>query len=1248
MKKFINTVLCVLTTLTAVAFALPSAFAATPSASTMPSEQDIINVVGILEIMNGDYYGNLNLDNNVTRAEFTKMALCSSTLKNSIKTGSAASPYIDVRSSHWAAGYVVTAVENGFIKGYLDGTFKPDNQVTLEEAATVMLRVLGYSELDSANYPTAQLAKYAELGLGNGISASQGQALTRRECMYLIYNTLCAEAKNGQTYCNTLGYATDTNNRIDYMSLISDNMDGPVTVYDDGAYLNSIGFSLSSATVYRDNVLSSVSEIKPYDVVYYNKKIKTLWCYTEKKIGTVDSINVSGKTSVSSDYKGVSAANDSVIVNGTSYSLGNADVRYKFSAYGAIKCDDFVMLMLDKDGKAGDAVLADENIFNAYVTKTEDKNSITDATLKGPYTVTDVSTLALEIPFDLNTAKIYYGSKNISSSEIEKYDVYYYSVPFNSVWIYREKYVGSVDSANVSGVVSTASDYKGAAAASDCIIVDGKTYVLGNDDVKHKFSAYGTITVDNFVLLMMDKNDMVADAVIATEDIYSKYVKEEDKISVMDSTLKGPYVAIDSDSVAQKVPFDLATASIYYGTKKVSVSDIEKYDVYYYSEPYKSVWLYRDTEIGIVDSVNVSGVTANSSRYNGVSASSGCIIVSGNSYVLGSDSVIYKFSAYGSFSTDDFVMLLLDKNGQVADVVEADNQILEKFLDEDDDRVALINSTLKGPYVVKEGKAFDSVIPFDVDEGDIYHGTKKVSQSYIKTNDVYYYSEPFKSVWIYRDTATGFVNSIAPSRESPTSITVGGKNYSLDGSEIKRQFSNFGTFEEDDFVTLLLGNGGAAVYAQEGDIYDYANNNDDGVSYADLVSASMKGPIIADASGKWTDDLPFDVAQAEIYKKNGKTTVEKVAEYDVIYYSKSLKAVWIYTDKATGTFEAASPDRISPTSVTVSGKTYAIESTTASFALSNLGSFAYGDTVTLLLGKNGGVVEVIAGSDLSETKYGFITEFSDKTYTKSNGTTYTAESVTVLGVDAETYTYEYDKGGFVKGDFVSVGYVDGKVKISKVASGVSASLATNVTNLIASGNIADEATLMDVYITTDSDSLVNKSVTYTKLFASRLSGAKLGANDIYYAKTENGKITSLVLKDFTGDVHTYGVLTSERDGGLVYKMLNGSGNTKITLHTAYGTPSLGAAKFIRRDGKYMVTNLKGVEVTKENFKRGYCVSGGKTYNYASNVEYFIKEGTREYTVATYDDIADGKYEITAYYDDVEANGGRIRVIIAEK
>ena len=56
--------------------------------------------------MNGYPDGSFGLENNVTRAEFTKIAVAASSYRNSVATSMTVSPFPDVPYSHWAAPYI--------------------------------------------------------------------------------------------------------------------------------------------------------------------------------------------------------------------------------------------------------------------------------------------------------------------------------------------------------------------------------------------------------------------------------------------------------------------------------------------------------------------------------------------------------------------------------------------------------------------------------------------------------------------------------------------------------------------------------------------------------------------------------------------------------------------------------------------------------------------------------------------------------------------------------------------------------------------------------------------------------------------------------------------------------------------------------------------------------------------------------------------------------------------------------------
>ena len=84
------------------------------------------------------------------------------------------------------------------MNGYTDGTFRPDNAVTLEEACTSVLKLLGYKMTDlNGAFPAAQLNKAQELGLRSQLNRAQGQSMNYEDCAVLLYNALTANTASG-------------------------------------------------------------------------------------------------------------------------------------------------------------------------------------------------------------------------------------------------------------------------------------------------------------------------------------------------------------------------------------------------------------------------------------------------------------------------------------------------------------------------------------------------------------------------------------------------------------------------------------------------------------------------------------------------------------------------------------------------------------------------------------------------------------------------------------------------------------------------------------------------------------------------------------------------------------------------------------------------------------------------------------------------------------------------------------------
>lgn len=143
--------------------------------------------------INGYEDGTFRPDNNITRAEYTKLILT----VFGIKEGGDAD-FNDVSKDSWYAPFVAAAKANGIING-TDGNFMPENKLTRQDAAVIICRLLNKTSDGTpdfadahliADYAAPSVAYLADLGVINGYSDNtfkpQGY-ITRAEISKIIY-----------------------------------------------------------------------------------------------------------------------------------------------------------------------------------------------------------------------------------------------------------------------------------------------------------------------------------------------------------------------------------------------------------------------------------------------------------------------------------------------------------------------------------------------------------------------------------------------------------------------------------------------------------------------------------------------------------------------------------------------------------------------------------------------------------------------------------------------------------------------------------------------------------------------------------------------------------------------------------------------------------------------------------------------------------------------------------------------------
>lgn len=100
-----------------------------------------IAIMNQLGIVNGYKDATFKPQGNVTRAEFATMI----SRFEKVETMRTNSYFLDVEKEHWAYNTINYAYSRGWITGYEDKTFKPNNPITRAEAVTIINRMLGRS-----------------------------------------------------------------------------------------------------------------------------------------------------------------------------------------------------------------------------------------------------------------------------------------------------------------------------------------------------------------------------------------------------------------------------------------------------------------------------------------------------------------------------------------------------------------------------------------------------------------------------------------------------------------------------------------------------------------------------------------------------------------------------------------------------------------------------------------------------------------------------------------------------------------------------------------------------------------------------------------------------------------------------------------------------------------------------------------------------------------------------------------------
>jgi len=257
--------------------------------------------------------------NTVSRGLLASMLAESSNYSEEAKNSAMFSVFSDVGKSTTYAQDIYIASRQGWMLGYTDGSFKPNNSVKLEEVCCAIYKFLGNDSKNlTGSFREAYIQKANSAGWLDGTSLKLGDYVTISECQQIMHNAGVGDYKTYGSYLGVIQSVSKSTNADD------GSVEGVYTLkLVDGStktFSSSSQSSYTAGTIVRVDVSSaktSVTSVKEQSVSGYVNNDVT-------KIGTKA---ISSELQViETDKYGNVAVVDSELLAGRS--LDSSDVRY--------------------------------------------------------------------------------------------------------------------------------------------------------------------------------------------------------------------------------------------------------------------------------------------------------------------------------------------------------------------------------------------------------------------------------------------------------------------------------------------------------------------------------------------------------------------------------------------------------------------------------------------------------------------------------------------------------------------------------------------------------------------------------------------------------------------------------------------------------------------------------------------------------------------------------------------------------
>lgn len=475
---------------------------------------------------------------------------------------------------------------------------------------------------------------------------------------------------------------------------------------------------------------------------------------------------------------------------------------------------------------------------------------------------------------------------------------------------------------------------------------------------------------------------------------------------------------------------------------------------------------------------------------------------------------------------------------------------------------------------------------------------------------------------------------------------------------------------KDDVAAYYKGNkqtyGGVKESIEAGSTIKVYYNQSNTIDYIMLSDADLTNPVVLRGdvyAAMQSVGVPREKLEGAIVIRDGlASSLSQLQSYDVLYYSENTDTLYAYCDKVSGVYESASPSKAAVSSVKISGTELSIETQTAAQKLGEKsGSYKINDRMTVLLGKDGSIVDVVDLNSSDTSSFAILLSVEDKVSEEIDSKGRTEKYVNVLTGNGLNMQYKTQKdyskmiGSLCKITFDANGYAEfAQINCSPITGTVDKN-----NRKIGDHWLTNDATILEI-VSSPSDG--QGTAAARKIELSEIGADSLTSSMVVHAQTTGdfGDINLLVLRNVSSDKNQYGLLLknnsriTQRPGGMdsisgSYEIMVGATSATYNTGFAISVAAGSAVGFSVENGSlqelFQLNLVKtSGKVTAIDFSR--IRVGDSVYKLASDVQIYQKKGIGDYRSVSVNDCVPSEMTNARLYSHQSlSNGGTIRVII---